>query len=38
MRVLVFDKRGVGMSDRSLACDLETRMDDVTGGDGCRRR
>jgi class 3 adenylate cyclase len=30
MRVLVFDKRGVGMSDRAgLAADLETRMDDV---------
>ena len=29
MRVLVFDKRGLGMSDRTLASDLETRMDDV---------
>ena len=29
MRVLVFDKRGIGMSDRTLASDLETRMDDV---------
>jgi len=29
MRVLVFDKRGLGMSDRTLAADLETRMDDV---------
>jgi class 3 adenylate cyclase/pimeloyl-ACP methyl ester carboxylesterase len=29
MRVLTFDKRGVGMSDRTLASDLETRMDDV---------
>jgi len=30
MRVLVFDKRGVGMSDRTgLTADLETRMDDV---------
>jgi Adenylate cyclase, family 3 (some proteins contain HAMP domain) len=29
MRVLVFDKRGIGMSDRTMASDLETRMDDV---------
>jgi class 3 adenylate cyclase len=29
MRVLTFDKRGVGMSDRTMAADLETRMDDV---------
>ncbi len=29
MRVLVFDKRGLGMSDRTMATDLETRMDDV---------
>jgi class 3 adenylate cyclase len=30
MRVLVFDKRGVGMSDRvGLTADLESRMDDV---------
>jgi class 3 adenylate cyclase len=29
MRVLTFDKRGIGMSDRTLAADLETRMDDV---------
>ena len=30
LRVLVFDKRGIGMSDRlTEAVDLETRMDDV---------
>ena len=39
-RLIIFDKRGVGLSDRvpdKELPDLETRMDDVVRGDGRRR-
>ena len=37
-RLIRFDKRGTGLSDRPPDLpDLETRMDDVRGGDGRRR-
>lgn len=37
-RLIVFDKRGTGLSDRVRGMpSLEERMDDVRGRDGCRR-
>jgi pimeloyl-ACP methyl ester carboxylesterase len=37
-RLICFDKRGTGLSDRVSAIPtLEERMDDVRAGDGCRR-